>query len=344
MITKTYSFEMNGKTNDVYTLSNAKGARVDVLTYGARLINIFMPDRKGNLADVAVGCKTPEGHYAPKQYFGATVGRFCNRIEKGKFTLNGVEYQLEINNGENHLHGGVSACFDREVWDAEIENNRLKLSLFSPDGAGGYPGNMQVTLYVSLTEDNEIILEYLATTDKDTVCNLTNHTFFNIGGQDTVLDHELYINARHITLVDKGLIPHGELMEIENTPYSFLKPKALGKDMFSDAEFIQACNGYDFNYCIDRVGKALEHCARVYDPESGRVMDCFTTLPGVQLYTTCSTRNFPDGLKKKYVNHCAVCLETQGYPNSPNCPEYPSTVLKAGETYHEVTTYKFSVK
>ncbi len=344
MIAKTYSFEKDGKCNDVYTLSNAKGARVDVLTYGARLINIFMPDRKGNFADVAVGCKKPEGYYAPNNYFGATVGRFCNRIEKGKFTLNGVEYQLEINNGENHLHGGVTANFDRQIWDAEIENNRLKLSLFSPDGAGGYPGNMQVTLYVSLTEDNEIILEYLAATDKDTVCNLTNHTFFNIGGQDTIFGHELYINASHITPVDKGLIPHGELMAIENTPYSFLKPKALGKDMFSDAEFIKACNGYDFNYCIDRVGKALEHCARVYDPESGRVMDCFTTLPGVQLYTTCSTGNFPDGLKKQYVNHCALCLETQCYPNSPNCPEYPSTVLKAGETYHEVTTYKFSVK
>ena len=341
MIKKTYSFEMNGKTNDVYTLSNSKGAEVDVLTYGARLIRISMPDKNGNFGDCLVGCKNPEDYYGENPYFGATIGRFGNRIGESKFTINGTTYHVEANDNKNSLHGGTTTNFDRQIWDVEIDGNKIKLSHVSPDGAGGYPGTMSVTVSFELTEDNEIIIEYYATTDKDTLCNLTNHAYFNIGGQDTVLGHELMINSRQITPVDEELIPHGEYMDIDGTPYSFLPAKSLRKDMFSDAKFFAACNGYDFNYCLDRKGDGLEHFAYVYDPETGRKMDCYTTLPGVQLYTACSTGGFKG--KKDYVNHCALCLETQGYPNSPNCPEYPSTVLKAGETYHEVTVYKFSV-
>ena len=342
MIKKTYSFEKDGKMNDVYTLSNASGAEVDVLTYGARLIRISMPDKKGHFADCLVGCKTPEDYYGDNPYFGATIGRYGNRIGDAKFTLNGTTYQLEANNGKNTLHGGNTANFDRQIWAAEIVKNRLVLSHVSPDGAGGYPGTMEVSVSFELTDANEIIIEYRAKSDKDTLCNLTNHAYFNIGGQDTVLGHELMINSRKITPVDAGLIPHGEFMDIENTPYSFLPAKLLGKDMFSDADMIKACNGYDFNYCLDRIGRGLEHFAYVYDPETGRKMDCYTTLPGVQLYTACGTGGFKG--KKDYVNHCALCLETQGYPNSPNCPEYPSTVLKAGEEYQEITVYKFSVQ
>jgi len=342
MVKKTYTFEKDGNVNDVYTLSNTRGAEIDVLTYGARLTRVWMPDKKGKFADCLVGCKKPEDYYGENPYFGATIGRYANRIGDGTFTLNGETYTLEKNDNGHSLHGGTTANFDRQIWSAEIVGNHLDLSLFSPDGAGGYPGNMQVKVTFELTDANELIITYHATTDKDTLCNLTNHAYFNLGAQDTVLDHELMINASKITPGDNDLIPHGEYMDIAGTPYSFMPPKALGKDMFSDAEHIKNCNGFDFNYCIDRIGKGLEHFAYVYDRESGRRMDCYTTLPGVQLYTACSTGGFKG--KKKYVDHCALCLETQGYPNSPNCPEYPSTVLKAGEEYCEITVYRFSAR
>ena len=341
MIKKTYTFIKDGKENAVYTLSNATGAEVDILTYGARLIRISLPDKNGNFDDILVGCKTPEDYYGENPYFGATIGRYGNRIGGAKFTVNGVEYTLEANDNGNCLHGGVSSNFDRVIWDAKIENNSLKLSHFSPDGAGGFPGNLQVVVTFTFTEESELIIEYKATTDKDTHCNLTNHAYFNIGSEDTVLSHELMIKSNQITPVDDELIPHGELMDIAGTPYSFYPAKKLGKDMFSEARFIKACGGYDFNYCLLREGKGLEHFAYVYDKETGRKMDCYTTLPAVQLYTACSTGGFKG--KKDYVTHCALCLETQCYPNTPNCPEYPTTLLKAGETYHEITVYQFSV-
>ena len=342
MIKKTYTFEKNDNANDVYTLTNAQGAFVEILTYGARIHRICVPDKNGVLGDCIVGCKTPEDYYTPNPYFGATIGRFGNRIGDAKFTLDGVTYSLEKNDGENSLHGGNTANFDRQIWQAEICGDTLKMHHVSPDGAGGFPGELSVTVSFRFTNENELIIRYEATTDKNTLCNLTNHSFFNIGGQDTVLSHELMINARAITPVDEGLIPHGELMDIDGTAYSFLPAKKLGEDMFSEAEFIKACNGYDLNYCLDRkTERDLEHFAYVYDRESGRRMDCYTTLPAVQLYTACGQEGYEG--KKRYVRHCALCLETQGYPNSPNCSEYPSTVLKAGEKYDETTIYKFSV-
>lgn len=342
MIRKSYSFEKSGAINDVYTLTNAKGAEVDVLTYGARIIRISVPDRNGKFGDVVVGCKKPEDYYDNNPYFGATIGRYGNRIGGAKFSLNGQEYCIEANEGKNTLHGGKTADFSRVIWDAEIQGEFLVLTHLSPDGAGGFPGNLSVTLTISFSNENELKLDYKATTDKDTVCNLTNHTYFNLGGRSTILDHELMINAKKITPVDGELIPHGEYWDIEGTPYSFLPAKPIGKDIFSDASLIQQCNGYDFNYCLDRIGKGLERSACVYDPETGRRMSCYTTLPAIQLYTGNYTGGFKG--KKAYVNHCALCLETQGYPNSPNCPTYPSTVVKAGETYHEITMYKFSTR
>lgn len=342
MITKTYTFRKNGKDNDVYTLRNENGAEVDVLTYGARITRISVPDRRGKFSDCVVGCKRPEDYYEENPYFGATVGRFANRIGGAKFTLNGKEYLLDANEKQNLLHGGTQGDFSRKIWSAEIVKDRLKLSYTSPDGESGFPGTLSVTVIFSFNDQNELKLEYTAQSDRDTVCNLTNHTYFNLGYQDTVLAHTLMINARYITPVDEELIPHGETMPIEDTPYSFLPAKKIGQDIDSDAPLIRQCNGYDFNYCLDRVGKSLERVACVYDEESGRRMDCYTTLPAVQLYTACSTGGFRG--KKDYVNHCALCLETQGYPNSPNCPEYPSAVLKANEQYHEVTVYRFSVR
>ena len=342
MIQKTYSFEKDGKNCDVYTLSNQNGMEADILTYGGRLIRLTAPDRNGVFADCIVGCKTPEHYFDENPYFGATIGRYGNRIGGAKFQINGVEYQIEANEKGNTLHGGYSSNFDRVVWNARVEGDRLILSHLSPDGAGGFPGNLQVEVSFSLSCDNELKIEYTATTDKDTVCNLTNHTYFNIGNQPTILEQELMINANKITPVDDELIPHGAYMGIANTPYSFLPAKKLGKDMFSDAPMIKQCKGFDFNYCLDRVGKGLERVACVYDRESGRKMDCYTTLPGLQLYTACGLGAYEG--KRTYQNYAALCLETQGFPNSPNCPEYPSTLLKAGETYHEITSYKFSVK
>ena len=342
MIKRTYLFKTNGKMNEVYTLQNGIG-EVDILTYGARITRIWMPDRNGKYEDLAVGCAKVEDYYGENPYFGATIGRYGNRIGGGKFTLNGQVYRLEKNEGNNVLHGGNTSNFDRQIWDARIEDDTLVLSHISKDGAGGFPGNLQVEVRFSLTAENELAIEYRAISDKDTVCNLTNHTYFNIGGQETVLGHELMIKSHKITPVDDELIPHGTYMDIDDTPYSFFTAKTLGQDMFSDAPFIKQCNGYDFNYCIERATKRdLEHFAYVYDRETGRRMDCYTTLPGVQLYTACATGGFQG--KKAYVNHCALCLETQGYPNSPNCPEYPSTVLRAGEIYSEKTVYRFSVK
>ena len=343
MIQKTYSFAREGKTNDVYTLSNANGYEVDILTYGARITRIWAPAKDGAFDDLIVGCKAVEDYYGENPYFGATIGRYGNRIEGAKFTLNGQEYHLEANEKGNTLHGGASSNFDRVIWDANIQGDVLVMSHVSPDGAGGFPGELQVKVCFSLSDENALRIEYFATTSRDTVCNLTNHSYFNIGRQPTVLGQELTIKSRKITKVDYDLIPHGEYENIDGTPYSFYQSKRIGQDVFSDAKMIRYCNGFDFNYCIERERvHEIEFCASVYDAETGRRMDCYTTLPGVQLYTACATGGFQG--KQTYVNHCALCLETQGYPNAPNCPEYPSTTLRKGETYHEITIYQFSIE
>lgn len=342
MIKKTYAFEKDGKKNEVYTLSNANGVEVDILTYGARLTRISVPDKNGDFADVLVGCKNPEDYYGENPYFGATIGRYGNRIGGSAFSLGGETYTLENNDNGNCLHGGTSANFDRQIWQAEIQDDTLVMRHTSKDGAGGFPGTLNVAVSFTLTEKNELVIDYKAKSDKDTVCNLTNHAYFNLGGQDTVLSHELFIKSHQITPVDEQRIPHGGYMDIDGTAYSFFPSKTIGRDIRSNAPFIKACNGYDFNYCIAReTERSLEYFAYVYDKQSGRRMDCYTTLPGVQLYTGNGTGGFQG--KRDYINHCALCLETQGYPNSPNCPEYPSTTLKAGEEYHEITVYKFSV-
>ncbi|MBQ3596553.1 MAG: galactose mutarotase [Clostridia bacterium] len=342
MVQKTYSFIKNGKQNDVYTLTNENGLKAEILTYGARLISLFVPNDKGELVDVIVGCATPEEYYDQKDYFGATVGRYCNRIGEAKFTLNQKEYILEKNNGQNTLHGGNTTNFDRIIWSAEIKGEGLVLSHFSPDGAGGYPGNMQVQVVYTLTDDNALDIKYYAKSDMDTICNLTNHAYFNLGAQ-TILQHELMINAKKITKCGLDLIPHGEFLDIDGTDYSFMPPKQIGKDIFSKEQLIEKCGGYDFNYCLERkTKKDLELCAYLYNEANGVMMECFTTKPGLQIYTGNGTGGFKG--KRGYIKHCAVCLETQFYPNTPNCPEYPSCTLKAGEEYNHQTVYKFSVE
>lgn len=342
MIKKTYTFTDKCGTVDVYTLENAKGMKMEVSTLGGRILTLTAPDRDGKLADVLMGLARPEDYVDNHPYYGAFIGRYGNRIGGAKFTLGGKTYELEKNNGKNMLHGGFVG-FDRRLMTAKVDGEALVLSYHSPDGECGFPGNLDVDVKYELTDDCEVKLTYDAVSDADTLCNLTNHAYFNIGDDDTVLDQVLDINASRITPVDDELIPHGEFMDVIGTPYSFKGGVKLGKNMFSDDHMIALCHGFDFNYCLDRkTENDLEFCASVYDEKSGRYMECYTTLPGVQLYTSNTVKGSVG--KKTYENYAALCLETQGFPNSPNCPEYPSTVLKKGEKYHTETVYKFSVK
>lgn len=342
MVKKTYTFTDKCGTVDVYTLTNARGMQMEVSTLGGRILTLTAPDRDGKLADVLMGLARPEDYVTQHPYYGAFIGRYGNRIGGAKFTLGGKTYELEKNNGKNMLHGGFVG-FDRRLMTAKIDGEALVLSYHSPDGECGFPGNLDVDVKYELTDDGEVKLTYDAVSDADTLCNLTNHAYFNIGDDDTVLDQVLDINASRITPVDDELIPHGEFMDVIGTPYSFKGGVKLGKNMFSDDHMIALCHGFDFNYCLDRkTENDLEFCASVYDEKSGRYMECYTTLPGVQLYTSNTVKGSVG--KKTYENYAALCLETQGFPNSPNCPEYPSTVLKKGEKYHTETVYKFSVK
>lgn len=342
MVKKTYTFTDKCGTVDVYTLTNAAGMKMEVSTLGGRILTLTAPDRNGKMGDVLMGLARPEDYVNNHPYYGAFIGRYGNRIGGAKFTLNGKTYELEKNNGNNMLHGGFKG-FDQRVMTARIDGDALVLSYRSPDGECGFPGNLDVDVKYELTDDNEVKLTYDAVSDADTLCNLTNHAYFNIGDDDTVLDHVLDINASRITPVDDELIPHNDFMDIIGTPYSFKGGVKLGENMFSKDHMIDLCHGFDFNYCLDRkTENGLEFCASVYDEKSGRYMECYTTLPGVQLYTSNTVKGSVG--KKVYENYAALCLETQGFPNSPNCPAYPSTVLRKGEKYHTETVYKFSVK
>lgn len=342
MVEKTYSFMYEGKQVDVYTLRNAGGMEMDVMTQGARITRLTAPDRDGKMGDVIVGYATPEEYMEKGGYYGAFIGRYGNRIGGSKFTLNGVEYTLYPNNGKNNLHGGKCG-FDRKIMNAEIVGNTLVCSYLSPDGEEGFPGNLEMKVSYTLTDDGEVVIDYWAKSDRDTVCNLTNHAYFNIGNDDDILDQVLDINSSKMTPVDDELITHNDYMDIDGTPYSFKGGVKLGKNMFSTDHMIALCHGFDFNYCLDRKSENdLEFCASVYDEKSGRYMECLTTLPGVQLYTSNTLKGMVG--KKEYPNYAALCLETQCYPNSPNCPDYPTTTLKAGEEYITKTVYRFSVK
>jgi aldose 1-epimerase len=343
MISKTYSFIKNGKENDVYTITNKNGSSVQVLTYGARVISLKVPSKTGDLFDVIVGCNTPEEYYDQPDYFGATVGRYCNRIEKGKFSIDGVEYQLDINQGENSLHGGNTANFDRAVWTACVKGESLELTHFSPDGAGGYPGNMQAKVVYTLTDDNELKIDYTVTCDKDCPCNLTNHSFFCLSPSKRVVEHTLMIDADYITPCDDKLIPHDELRAIKDTAFSFLPARKIDKYLDSNEPMILRSKGYDLNYCLNRKSKnELERCAYLYSQDSGIMLEVFTTKPGLQIYCSAGLGKYQR--EHNFPTYYAICLETQFYPNSPNCPSYPNSILRKGEEYKHQTIYKFSVK
>jgi aldose 1-epimerase len=342
-----------GKLNDgrevkIFTLTNAKGLTARITEYGAILVGLEVPDSKGAKADVTLGCDTLAGWLTCTSYFGASVGRFGNRIAHGKFTLDGKEYTLAINNAPNALHGGLKG-FDKVVWDAKIvanpEGPSLRLRYLSKDGEEGYPGNLSVTAVYTLTEDNGLKLEYTATTDKDTVVNLTQHSYFNLAGKGDILNHEVMIPADKFTPVDSTLIPIGELRPVEGTPFDFRKPTAIGARIGQDDEQLKFGGGYDHNWVVNKQLGQLTVMARVYEPTSGRVLEVLSTEPGLQFYTG----NFLDGkITGKggwvYQFRNAFCMEPQHYPDSPNQPNFPSVVLKPGQVYKHTIIYRFSVQ
>lgn len=332
----------------LFKLTNSQGVEVLVSNYGGIITSILVPDRKGNLADVVLGYDSPAAYMnaVDHPYFGAAIGRYGNRIAEGRFVLDGTEYVLATNNGPNHLHGGVDG-FDRKVWQAEsLGENALRLSYFSEAGEEGYPGNLDVTMVYSLSEDNGVGIEYQATTDKPTIVNMTNHSYFNLRGEGAgdVLGHELQICASAFTPTDANAIPTGELRAVQGTAFDFREPKPIGRDIDADCEQIRFGDGYDHNFVIDREEDGLVRAAKVVEPESGRVLECLTTEPAVQLYTASGLDGRLIGKSgKPYHYRGGFCLETQHSPDSPNKPDWPSCVLRPGEEYVSKTVYKFSV-
>ncbi len=308
-----------------------------------------MADRNGKFDDVVLGYDTLDGYLKDTAYFGGIVGRYANRIAKGKFSLNGKEYTLVVNNGENHLHGGTKN-FETVVWRAKSsivkDGASLELDYLSKDGEEGYPGNLKVKVIYTLTENNELKIDYSATTDKDTVINLTNHSYFNLAGagSGTILNHLMQINADRFTPTDSGSIPTGELRNVKSTPFDFSAPTAIGARIEQADEQLKLGSGYDHNYILNKNGQLLTLAAKVYEQSSGREMEVFTTEPAMQFYSG----NFLNGIKGKngkiYQKRDAFCLETEHYPDSPNQPEFPTTVLKPNQKYSQTTIYKFTVR
>ena len=335
-----------GKQVELYTLTNSKGVVATITNYGGILTSLTVPDRAGKLGDVVLGFASAEAYVPNPPYLGALIGRYGNRIGGAKFTLDGVEYKLPQNDGKNTLHGGTKG-FDKVLWTGKEVPGGLELTYLSKDGEQGFPGNLSVKVIYSLTDDNELKIDYSATTDKDTVVNLTNHAYFNLAGQGDgdILGHLMMIHADRFTPVDAGLIPTGELRPVAGTPYDFRKPHAIGARINDKDEQLALGKGYDHNFVLNRKGAGMELAARVVEAKSGRVLEVLTTEPGVQFYSG----NFLDGtLKGKdgkvYKQRYGFCLETQHYPDSPNKPKFPSTELKPGQRYHTTTIYKFSTE
>jgi aldose 1-epimerase len=336
----------------LYTLKNKSGMTVKITNYGAIVTSIIVSDRDGKMADVALGYNSVERYInaSDRPYFGAIVGRYANRIANGTFTLNGKEYKLATNNGENHLHGG-NIGFDKVVWKANYNKlqNSVNLKYFAKDMEEGYPSRLDVTVTYQLTEENELKVLYKALTDKITHVNLTHHTYFNLKGEGEgdILDHELMLNAKYYTPVDVTLIPTGEIAEVKGTPFNFTSPKTIGQDIKKQHEQLDFGGGFDHNWVLDKGenSKGITLAARVYEPTSGRVLEVLTTDIGVQFY--CG--NFLDGrlsgkAGKSYIKRGGFCLEPQHFPDSPNQPNFPSTILKRGQAYQKETIYKFSTK
>jgi len=334
----------------LFTIKNSKGMVAEVTNYGGTLVSLKVKGNSGQFDDVVLGYNKLEDYLKYKYFFGATVGRVANRIENSSFEINGTHYSVAKNEGKNHIHGGVVG-FDKRVWiekpQSEESDNSIEFSYLSIDGEEGYPGNLDVRVKFTITEDNEFKIEYNAMSDMDTIVNLTNHSYFNLSGQGSgdILKHKVMINADKFTINDKHSIPTGEIVEVNNTPMDFRKLTYVGENISSSYEQIVFGNGYDHNFVINNGGKKLTIAAEVYDEKSGRVMEVYTTKPGIQLYTG----NFLTGLEigkggSTYPKRSGLCLETQYFPNAINNKNFASPILKAKQEYEEKTIYKFSTK
>lgn len=340
---KNFIAKHDGKDIALYVLTNDNGLEVCITNYGGRVVTQLVPDRNGKLIDVQLGYDNIQDYLDNDGNYGALIGRYGNRIGNARFTLDGKEYQLPVNNGPHCLHGGPKG-FDKKVWDArQIDDSTLELRLVSDDGEAGFPGRLNVTVVYRLTPDNALDIDYSATTDAPTVVNLTNHSYFNLSGDlsRSILDHEVMIDACRITPSDETLITDGSTRDITGTPLDFTTPKPLGRDINAQYDQLINGNGYDQNFVLNHPGDIDHVAATCYAPNTGILMEVLTTEPGLQIYTG----NFLDGSKGKfgvpYPERSAVALETQHAPNTPNCPEYPSCVLRPGETYRTRTIYRF---
>lgn len=345
---QAFGVTANGEAVELYTLTNANGLEARIMTYGGTVVSLRVPDRHGKLGDIVLGYDTLEGYLKNSPYFGSIIGRYGNRIGKGSFSLNGKQYRLPKNNGENTLHGGIKG-FDKVVWKAKEVNSKngvgLALTYLSQDGEEGFPGTLSVTVVYTLTNNNELKIQYSATTDQTTVVNLTHHSYFNLAVEGGILKHELMINAKTFTPVDSGLIPTGELRSVNGTPMDFNRSTVIGARIDQQDEQLTLGKGYDHNWALNSTTGRLALAARVYEPTSGRVMEVSTTEPGLQFYSG----NFLDGSitgkgGQVYKQRYGFCLETQHFPDSPNKPAFPSTLLKPGQRYKSTTIYKFLVR
>ena len=338
-----------GKPIEVYTLTNGSGIELHAITYGGIITSLKVPDRTGHVADIVLGFDSPAGYLKqpPPPFFGAIIGRYGNRIAKGKFALDGKSYTLATNNGPNHLHGG-NRGFDKVMWNAEPRQSSAGASVVftrtSPDGEEGYPGNLQVRVTYTLTDDNQLVIEYHAMTDKATPVNLTQHSYFNLAGEGSgdILSHQLMINADRYTPVDSTLIPTGGLAPVQGTPFDFRQPTAIGARINQDNAQLKNGPGYDHNWVLNRKGSGLELAARLTDPKSGRTLEIRTTEPGLQFYSG----NFLDGTitgkgGHVYQRRSGLCLETQHFPDSPNHANFPSAIVRPGSSYESKTSWKF---
>ena len=344
---RSYGKTADGRTIQEYTLCNSAGMEVRLITYGGILTSIRVPDRHGRLANVVLGFESLAKYEAEHPYFGAITGRYANRIAGGRFTLDGIEYQLARNDGAVSLHGGVVG-FDKRLWSADDLGSAVELSYTSPDGEEGYPGNLEVTVRYSLDEGNALRIDYAAETDAPTVLNLTNHSYFNLmgEGEGTIYDHILTLNADHFTPTDETQIPTGDVAPVAGTPFDFRRPKAIGPGQRSADPQIVMSKGYDHNFVLDRDGLAageLGFAARVYEPRSGRVMEVWTTEPGVQFYGgNVLDTTLVGSSGRLYRQSDGLALETQHFPDSPNKPAFPSTALRPGNRFESTSVYKFS--
>jgi aldose 1-epimerase len=348
MTSQLFGTTRDGRPAHLYKLAGRSAIEVDITNYGGAIVSLLVPDRNGNLADVALGYDTLAGYETDKAYLGAIIGRFANRIAHGRFALHGVEYTLPLNNGDNSLHGGATG-FDKRLWTGrEISSNSLELTYLSPDGEEGYPGNLSARVVYTLTSQNELQIDYSAATDQNTIVNLTNHSYFNLAGQGEgdILGHEVTLHAHYFTPINARLIPTGETRSVQGTPLDFTRQTAVGSRIAAADEQLRLAGGYDHNWIPDRESdRTSVLAAEVCEPASGRVLQVFTTQPGIQFYSG----NFLDGSArgkqgKLYHRRYGFCLETQHYPDSPNHPNFPSTELQPGQPYRETTVFKFSAR